>query len=331
MKTPTTLTIARVAELPTGDEKADWLVRPLWARSAVGFLFGAPKSAKTWLGIDLAVSVASGTPCLDRFPVEDPGPVLVYLAEDPPHHVRARITALCEHRGLAVSDLALHVITEPSFRLDLPEQLQRLRATLAKLRPRLLLLDPFVRLHRRSENDAQDISGILGDLREVQREFDVAVTIVHHARKRSTQSPGEALRGSSDLYAWVDSSAHMAKLEDGRQRLTLEHRSAPSPDPILLELTSRADGTRTHLQVLGQSAQQDDGPVETLAARILTALKARGGPATTSSLRDELRVRNQTLKNILDDLERQTAVIRVGRKGWVLTSTDDIQPTLPFA
>src|ERR1700730_6470140 len=42
-------------------------------------------------------SKASGTPCLDTFPVTDPGGVLLYMAEDPGHLVKARLTGLCRH------------------------------------------------------------------------------------------------------------------------------------------------------------------------------------------------------------------------------------------
>lgn len=331
MTSSSTFPVSRAGDLPIGGATEQWLVRPLWARSAVGFLFGAPKSAKTWFGLELAVSVASGAPCLGRYPVEDPGPVLAYLAEDPLHHVRARIAALCEYRGLTLARLRMHVITEPCLRLDIPEHLQRLRATIARLRPRLLLLDPFVRLHRRSENDVHEISGILGDLRQLQREFDLAITVVHHARKRSAQSPGEALRGSSDLYAWVDSAAHLAKLENGHRRLTIEHRSALSPDPILLELASRDDGTCTHLQVLGRAIEKQKRPVQTLAARIIETLEAKGDPITSQDLRKELKVRNEKLKTVLDDLVEQNAVVRVGRAGWVVTEREPVQASLPFS
>ena len=41
-----------------------------------------PKCSKTWLGLDIALSVATGTACLGKYAVPQPGPVLVYLAED---------------------------------------------------------------------------------------------------------------------------------------------------------------------------------------------------------------------------------------------------------
>ena len=60
----------------------------------------APKCAKTWLGLDMALSVATGTPCLGKYNVPERGPVLVYLAEDALRAVRERIDGMARHRGL---------------------------------------------------------------------------------------------------------------------------------------------------------------------------------------------------------------------------------------
>jgi hypothetical protein len=38
---------------------------------AVGIVGGEPKCCKSFLALDLAVAVASGTACLRRFPVQD--------------------------------------------------------------------------------------------------------------------------------------------------------------------------------------------------------------------------------------------------------------------
>ncbi len=74
---------------------------------------------------------------------------------------------------------------------------QRLSQTVQDLRPILLILDPLIRLHRVDENDATQIAY----LRELQRQFHLAVLVVHHARKDSHSSrPGQALRGSRELH-----------------------------------------------------------------------------------------------------------------------------------
>jgi len=134
------LPVARAVALETAADQHGWLVRPLWSHLAVGFIAGHPKAGKSWLALDVAVSVASGTPCLGRFPVEQPGRALVYLAEDALPRVRERIAALCAARDLDLGALDLYVITAPSLRLDSPADQARLQATIARLRPRLLTL-----------------------------------------------------------------------------------------------------------------------------------------------------------------------------------------------
>ena len=193
-----------------------WLVRDLWSAQAVGLIGGAPKVAKSWLGLDLAVSVASGTPALGRFPVDSTGPALVYLAEDALPRVRDRVEHLCRHRGLALSSLDLQVVTAPRLRLDSERDQLALDHTVAQIRPTLLLLDPLVRLHCLDENSASDISSLLGFLRALNRRHQLALVLVHHMAKRSRRNLGQSLRGSSDLHAWTDSACYLVRRADDR-------------------------------------------------------------------------------------------------------------------
>ncbi|HEV8524116.1 MAG TPA: AAA family ATPase, partial [Terriglobales bacterium] len=144
-----TLRVIRAAELPErpASEPA-WLVEPLWGLGAVGLIGGAPKCGKTWLALELAVAIASGRPALGHYPVHAPGTVLVYGAEDSPRQLRDRLAGLAQVRGADFASLAVHLIIEPSLRLDRQEDLRRLECTLQKYRPRLLVLDPYVRLQR---------------------------------------------------------------------------------------------------------------------------------------------------------------------------------------
>ncbi len=299
-----------------------WLVQDLWGAAAVGVLGGPPKACKSWLGLDLAVSVASGTPCLGRFEVPTPGPALVYLAEDALPRVRERVAHLCRHRGLSLSTLDLHVITAPSFRLDRHPDRLALDQTLSDLRPRLLVLDPLVRLHHLDENSASDISGLLGFLRELNRRHHLALALVHHMAKRSRRDPGQALRGSSDLHAWTDSACYLVRRSDGRLRLTVEHRAAPAPNPLLLSLV-HTDGEPLHLQIQGD----DPGPLP-LAEAVRHALRNAPRPLSRSALRQRLRVNNARLGDALLSLEQRGLACRTP-EGWVLPAPDD-DPQLPL-
>ena len=310
------LPICRANELAIQTIETTWLIQSLWAHAAVGIIGGAPKCCKSWLGIDMAVSVASGTPCLGHFPVQNPGPTLVYLAEDALPVVRARIDALCAHRRLDISQLNLFAITASSLRLDLASDQKRLYATLASLRPRLVLLDPLVRLHRLDENSAADISNLLGFIREMQRIHDTAMVLVHHASKKHHAQPGQALRGSSDLHAFGDSNAYLARNGD-RLLLTLEHRAAKPPDPLELALLSQPDGSATHLQIM--STVRDDNKGPSLGERALAFLRHADKPMLRTVLRDSLKVNNQHLGEALLQLQHQNLALRM-ENGWVATN-----------
>lgn len=326
------LPTVRASQLTPEPPEQHWLVTDLWGQGAVGILGGHPKSCKSWLGLELAVAVASGQPCLSRFSVDKPGAALVYLAEDSLPMVRARLASICEARGIELASLELHVITSPSLRLDSSADCSRLAVTLERLRPRLLVLDPLVRLHRLDENNAQEMSGILSELRELQRRFDVAIVLVHHARKRTAASPGEALRGSSDLYAWTDVTANVARSAEGQLVLTVEHRSAPSPEPITLALVSRADGSRTHLEIVEGGPRPSRKLPRTLEQTVLEALAASSdGPQSTETLRTLVNVQKQRLVHALKDLEKQGLVSRAGSRGGWLRVREGDQARLPLA
>src|SRR6516164_1247979 len=113
-----TLPVVRVSEIPSQESAQPWLVEELWGASSVGVIGGAPKCAKTWLGLDLALSVATGTACLGKYAVPEPGPVLMYLAEDALPAVRERVAGMARHRNIELSGVEIHVITARTLRLD---------------------------------------------------------------------------------------------------------------------------------------------------------------------------------------------------------------------
>lgn len=310
------LPVVRAADLADTAPDARWLIESLWARAGVGILGGAPKCCKSWLALDVALSVASGTPCLDTFRVVEPGDVLLYMAEDATDVVRQRLDSISRHRDLQLSSLPIYVITAPSVRLDLDLDRRRLDRTLDARRPRLLVLDPFVRLHRIRENDAGEVSAVLAYLRELQRRYAMAVLVVHHARKNgvSEAHAGQGLRGSGDFFAWADSLLYLQRQRDGL-RLSVEHRAAAAPEPRLLHLDAEMPD-RAHLRLRESvSASETNAPLEPrvdLAACILAALDHAGRPLTRNEIRSVVRVRNQRLGVVLTELLAASAITRDG-------------------
>lgn len=306
------LRVLRVAEVPpepTG--QSAWLVENLWSRQAVGVLGGQPKTAKTFLALEIALAVASGTPCLGRFPVPEPGPVLFFAAEDAPRQIHARLRGLAQARGVDFDTLPVFLILTQQLRLDLDRDLARLTQVVDTLRPRLLILDPFIRVHRLDENSAREISALLADLRALQRRFELAVLLVHHTRKNNGQVSGQELRGSGDLYAWGDSYLYLRKSHDQLQ-LAVEHRAARAPEPVALTLT----GDHPHLEV---DAAPSTPRAPDLHRQVVDVLSRHHDPLTQAQLRGLLKVRNQSLTAVLRQLLVEHKITRSDH-GWTLPS-----------
>jgi AAA domain len=313
------LPVVRVGEIKSAENTQRWLVKDLWGASSVGVIGGAPKCAKTWLGLDMALSVATGTACLGKYAVPDPGPVLVYLAEDALPVVRERIEGMARHRDVDLNVVAIHVITAPALRLDRNRDRARLRETAGRLRPQLLLLDPLVRLHRIDENDAGEVAELLAYFRGLQREFDLSVVLVHHTRKSAAggATAGQGLRGSSDIHAFGDSNLYVRRV---REHLVLlsEHRAAPAAASVRLELVATDEKT-THLEVVGELGEGStkltiNGNQPTLEERVLDLL-GQGTTVTRAKLRDTLGVKNERLGEALESLERAGRLCRTPA-GW---------------
>lgn len=298
--------ITRIAHVQTAHASPAWLVDNLWADQAVGFIGGMPKSGKTWLALELAVAVASGLPCLGRFAVRQKGPVLMYAAEDSAETIKHRTAGIAKARGVEDFErLALGLITEHALRLDHTEHQQRLAATLEQVRPKLLVLDPLVRLHHSDENSAGDIAYLLDGLRQLQRRHAVAIVLVHHVRKAAADQPGQSLRGSGDLHAWSDSNLYLLR-QKGRLVLHAEHRAMPGPAPVAVELQT---APQPHLQLLGDAgADEEHQSTQDLAPRVLAALAKQ--PLPRATLRERLGVRNERLGETLAALEAAGQLIR---------------------
>ncbi len=291
----------RARDLDQRPDEQRWLIDDLWAEQAVGLVGGEPKCCKSFLALDVAVAVASATPCLRRFPVRSAGRVLLFAAEDAPHVVRERLSGIARAAGVAFDSLDVNVITAPSLRLDLARDQENLADTLAEVKPRLLVLDPLVRMHRIDENVAAEITPILDFLRYLQRRFRTAVLLVHHARKGAGRARGgQALRGSSELHAIGDSNLYLRR--DGeRLRLAIEHRAAPSRDGIALELRGRDDALA--LEVIDDLASQprpDAPPSHT--ERVLEVLAAAPAALPLRQIRRACRMNTARLSDALASL-----------------------------
>jgi len=294
-------------QLPLCPPHRRWLIEPLWMNEAVGIIGGEPKCNKSFLALHMAVAVASGTPCLHRYPVSNPGRVLLYAAEDDLHIVRQRLEDIAHAAHLELQALDIQVITAPSLRIDIADDCRRLARTVAHHEPRLLILDPFIRLARIDENVSHQVAPVLAFLRDLQRQHHLAVAVVHHARKGAgTARAGQALRGSSEFHAWGDSNLYL-KWKGDRISLAVEHRSAASHGGIPLRLVS--DGLYVALEI-DDRPPPPTAPNDSPEQRTLKVLSAANNAVGFKELRRACHIRTSTLCEVLASLTRDGRVVK---------------------
>jgi len=302
MTSVTSLPVTRAADLADVPTERRWLVDQLWGDEAVGIVGGEPKCCKSFLALDLAVAVASGAPCMRRFAVARAGRVLLFAAEDALHVVRQRLAGIARAAGRDIDDLDIQVITAPSVRLDVERDRDALTATVDKLRPRLLVLDPFVRLHRIDENQSGEVAPLLAYLRELQRRYHVAVVLVHHARKGGAKMrAGQALRGSSEFHAWGDSNLYLRRHGD-QLTLSVEHRAAASISNVSLHLDTADEAvalTATDREPAARATEPEAAAEISIDQRILAELVLADAPLSATALRKRCQLRNATLQAAL--------------------------------
>ncbi len=117
---------------------------------------------------------------------------------------------------------------------------------------------------------------------------------------------GQALRGSSEFHAWGDSNLYLRR--SGQElNLTVEHRAAPSPPSIALELAQRGDALALERV---QSTASQAPPPSSVDERIVTALTGAKRALPFTELRALCHVRTVTLYKRLSALTDAGHLVR---------------------
>ena len=234
--------------------------------------------------------------------------------------MRARVASIAATIGHDLADIPLQFVTVPQLLLDSAEGQDLLRRCVRHVGPKLLVIDPFVRVTMSDENSASGVGEVLQFLRGVQREFGTAVLLVHHMRKGGgNMRPGQALRGSGDLHAFGDSNLYLARSGES-VFLTAEQRGAEGFESLELEL--RGEGEKMALHALEFRAQTEEASVgagakrsarkskRDVVAEVQALIVASEAPLQQRAIRERLGCRMVAVSEALQRLEAQGMVGR---------------------
>ncbi|MFI5953777.1 AAA family ATPase [Cryptosporangium sp. NPDC051539] len=180
---------------------------PLWAvpgilPEGVSLVTGPPKVGKSWLSLDLGLTIAEGGKALGSIDV-DPGPVLYLALEDTERRLQSRIGRILAGR-IASSDLELTTECPP-----LPQGGDRAIARWIEEHPgtRMVIIDVFAKVRGQSAagTSAYDADyAAVGRAKRLADRYGIAVVLVHHVRKQASDDFLAEVSGTNGIAGAAD-------------------------------------------------------------------------------------------------------------------------------
>lgn len=221
----------------------EWLVSDMIPKGGCGFIAGIPKSMKSWLGLDLAISAALGEKWLER-DIEAPVNVLYIQEEDPITLVRWRhnIIASSKDPRWALLDADgellpriekypanLHMLVYKGFRASEEGWQAWLLETIEEYNIGLVLFDTLATIAPGIDSTREvEIKGqVLDPLKDIARQTGTTMSIIHHMRKDQTGSAraGQNMAGSGQIHAWADWGLYVKEKDEKLGMLLIDHET----------------------------------------------------------------------------------------------------------
>ncbi|MCC7193366.1 MAG: AAA family ATPase [Phycisphaeraceae bacterium] len=211
-----------------------WLLRGMLERDTFALIFGDPGCGKSFLAIDWACRIATGTPWRGH-PVKG-GPV-VYVAGEGRQGFGRRIQAWSEHHGVSLAGVPLYQV--PSVAIPDPTDLVALFTAIdtgiaAVGRPALIVMDTLARCFGGGdENSTQDMSKFVAACDLIRQRYDCTILVVHHAG----HGDKSRARGAIALKAALDAEYRLEN-ENGLLLTATKMKDAETPTPVALRLVT---------------------------------------------------------------------------------------------
>ncbi|WP_354642897.1 AAA family ATPase [Kitasatospora camelliae] len=200
----------RIRTAWTADElMAAQFPEPRWAvpgliAEGVNLLAGPPKVGKSWLSLGLALSVAAGGRAMDRVQVEG-GPVLYLALEDTPRRLQARMGKIL---GTNPAPATLTLATSCP---TLPQGGNEAIAQWVERNPdaRMVIIDVFAKMRGPAAPglSAYDADyAAVGYAKRIADYYGIAMVLVHHVRKASSDDFLAEVSGTNGLAGAADAT-----------------------------------------------------------------------------------------------------------------------------
>jgi hypothetical protein len=267
-------------------------------------LAGKPKMGKSWMALDLAMSVALGSEALGTRQCQQ-GTALYCALEDNQRRLQRRMHHIY---GDAINwPPNFHFSTHMS-RFDEGGR-EELEAWINEHQPSLIIIDTLVHIRpkRRSDNGYEADYAALGPLQELAGEYGIAILVIHHLRKMNSDDPLDMVSGSTGLTGAVDTVLVLDRKSHGT---TLYGRGREMDD---IDITLELDDCLWH--ILGDS---DEIKISTERKAIVELLRNETIAMGPKSIAEALNQPQDNIRQLLSSMVTDGDLRKQGRGKYVL-------------
>lgn len=179
-----------------GSEGASWLVQDWLPDKSITFLVSPPESYKTWILLDLAVSISTGSPFLGQAQINKTGPALIIQQEDSHGGLTERLALIAEQKLGAlvqldkdawqipcIPDLPIYIHPSRMLRFDNKDVLKELEEQIKQIKPKVILIDPLYSTTSGVDNYMADLANQMMILKTWRDKYGCSFVISHHSKK----------------------------------------------------------------------------------------------------------------------------------------------------
>lgn len=179
-----------------GGEGATWLVQDWLPDKSITFLVSPPESYKTWILLDLAVSISTGLPFLGQARINKTGPAMIIQQEDSHGGLTERLALIAEQKmGMAanlgnetwqipcIPDLPIYIHPSRMLRFDNDKVLKELEEQIKTIKPRVILIDPLYSTTSGVDNYMADLANQMMILKTWRDKYGCSFVLAHHSKK----------------------------------------------------------------------------------------------------------------------------------------------------
>lgn len=211
----------------------DWLIPGVLPEHGIGSFWGQPGSGKTFLAIDVALSVALGQSWRGSS-VKQGG--ILYIAAEDDSGVQARLYAGLASRGARWAAIKV-LAAAPTF--TAPEQSKALLEAITAEGPQAItFVDTLAAVSTGSdENSGKDMGQLIAICQKIHKVTGGLVILIHHEGKTS----GKGLRGWSGLHGAFDVEWEVSEEEHMREMRISKMKNAPAGKAYSFQLIPVGD------------------------------------------------------------------------------------------